>query len=273
MGPPLTPLPAATVLFLRDSPDGGPSPLEVLMLRRNDHSAFVGGAYLFPGGAVDDEDADPALWARCRGRADAEASAVLGFPRGGLAFWVAGLRESFEEAGLLLGEPALPAERQAQLRADLEAGRLSFAEVCEQADLTLHAGEMHAFSHWVTPQGAPRRYDTRFFVAQAPEGQVPSPDLTETVAHLWIRPEEALARNEAGGFELIFPTLRSLVALSGFATAAEVLAAARAAEPDGATHAGPGRIAWVADHDGWRIPLPGDAAASPPPLSDQEAFL
>lgn len=243
------------------------------MLRRNEHSAFVGGAYLFPGGAVDDDDAAPALWARCRGRSDAEASAVLGFPAGGLAFWVAGLRESFEEAGLLLGEPALPAGRQAQLRADLEEGRRTFAEVCEEADLTLHAGDMHAFSHWVTPQGAPRRYDTRFFVAQAPSGQEPSADLTETVEHLWIRPEDALARNEAGGFELIFPTLRSLVTLSAFATAAEVLAAASAAQSE-AVHAEPGRIAWVADHDGWRIPLPGDRSPAPSPApSDQEALL
>jgi len=252
--PVLTPLPAATVLFLRDAPaPAGGLQLEVLMLRRNDQSGFVRSAYLFPGGAVDPEDADPALAARCRGRHEPAATTLLG--RGvqdGLAHWVAALRESFEEAGLLVADPPPPAEARVEARAQMEAGTRSFADLCARFDLELATDRVHPYSHWITPAGAPRRYDTRFFVALAPEGQEASADQVETVAHLWITPQDALARHRAGGFELIFPTMRSLLDLQRFRTAEEVLEVARSAEAQAAD----GPAGWVEDHEGWRIPLP-----------------
>jgi 8-oxo-dGTP pyrophosphatase MutT (NUDIX family) len=247
----LTPLPAATVMFLRDGQRG----VEVLMLERNAHSTFVGGAFLFPGGAVDADDGHPSLLARCRGRDDAQASAVLGMAAGGLAHWVAALREAFEEAGLLLADPAPPAARRAALRGPVDRGEVPFRQVCDEDDLVLAADRMWAFSHWITPTGLTRRYDTRFFVAAAPLDQEPSADQTETVDHLWIRPDDALGRNAAGGFPLIEPTLQSLTALARFDRTADVLAAAQHAE-ERALEDGP---TWVGAHGGRRIPLPGDA--------------
>jgi 8-oxo-dGTP pyrophosphatase MutT (NUDIX family) len=249
----LTPLPAATVMLLRDGPHG----LEVFMLERNPNSGFVPGAFLFPGGAVDLDDADPGLAARCRGRDDVSTSALLGVPGGGLAHWVAALREAFEEAGVLLAEPPLEPARRAARRRQVDGGQVPFSEVCEEEDLVLATDEVWAFSHWITPVGQPRRYDTRFFVAAEPADQEPSADLSETVAHLWIQPDDALRRNAADRFPLIEPTLQSLRTLAGFERADDVLLAARRAEERALEH-GP---RWIGPDGGRRIPLPGDATA------------
>jgi 8-oxo-dGTP pyrophosphatase MutT (NUDIX family) len=246
-----TPLPAATVMLLRDGAHG----LEVFMLERNPHSGFVPGAFLFPGGGVDLDDAAPGLLGRCRGRDDVGASAVLGLESGGLAHWVAALREAFEEAGVLLADPPLAPAARAERRRQVDGGSVPFSTVCEEEDLVLAVDEVWAFSHWITPVGQPRRYDTRFFVAAEPVGQEPTADLTETVAHLWIRPAEGLRRNAEGTFPLIEPTLQSLRTLAGFERAEQVLDAARAAERHALEH-GP---TWVGPPGGRRIPLPGDA--------------
>jgi 8-oxo-dGTP pyrophosphatase MutT (NUDIX family) len=222
---------AATVMLVRDRRDG----IEVFMLRRNLTSVFVAGAYVFPGGAVDASDGAPEIASRCRGRADADASATLGMPLGGLAFWVAAVRECFEESGLLLaadaeGEPIALADiatavRFDEHRAELNAGRRSLADICACEGLHLDLGAMHYFSHWITPEGAPRRYDTRFFLAAAPPGQVPLHDNQETIAHLWIRPGEALRRHYAGDYEMIQPTVETLKVLDGFDRSEALLAA------------------------------------------------
>lgn len=266
---------AATVMLLRDT-EGGP---EVFMLRRNLNSDFVGGAYVFPGGGVDDDDRHADLDAVCQGRTDADASAQLGIEHGGLAFWVAAVRESFEEAGILLARPAgmvggdvvrfddpVVAARFDVHRADVDRGARRLVEVCLDEDLQLAVDTIHYFSHWITPLGAPRRYDTRFFVARAPEAQVPLHDDHEVIAHLWVRPAEALARHRAGELEMIFPTVRTLEALERFDTVDAVLAAAQAVEDVPAIL--PRLVAEPGG--GIRIALPGDAdfeaAAVPPPL-------
>ncbi|MEM9034663.1 MAG: NUDIX hydrolase [Actinomycetota bacterium] len=224
---------AATVMLVRDGDDG----LEVFMLRRNPNSTFVGGVWVFPGGAVDPADADdPLLDERCVGRDDAEASRLIGVDRGGLAFWVAAIRESFEEAGVLLastddGEFVSFAdpddeERFARHRAQVDAGERRLAEVCRDEDLRLAVGELHYFSHWITPVGPPRRFDTRFFVCRAPAEQEPLHDDGETVDSLWTRPADALAAHRAGDIDLILPTIKNLAAIEPFATADELLAAA-----------------------------------------------
>jgi 8-oxo-dGTP pyrophosphatase MutT (NUDIX family) len=250
---------AATVMLVRDGVDG----LEVFMLRRNLNSDFVGGAYVFPGGAVDDHDRHENLDAVCRGRSDAEASAQLGLDRGGLAFWVAAIRESFEEAGVLLAyEPSGQlvrlddddvVERFAKHRHAVDTGARRLVEVCDEERLQLAVDCIYYFSHWITPEGAPRRYDTRFFVARAPEAQEPLHDDHEVIANVWIRPQDALEQHRAGEFDLIFPTLRSLQTLSRFRDADEVLQAAAAIQ---AVPAILPRI--VEDHGGYRIVLPGD---------------
>ena len=250
---------AATVMLVRDGIEG----LEVFMLRRNLNSDFVGGAYVFPGGAVDDHDCHENLDPVCCGRSDSEASAQLGMERGGLAFWVAAIRECFEEAGVLLAydesgvvirldQPAI-ATRFVEHRHAVDSGSRRLVEICADERLQLAVDCMYYFSHWITPEGAPRRYDTRFFVARAPDAQEPLHDDREVIANVWIRPAEALERHRAGEFDLIFPTMRSLQALARFGTADDVLHAAAAIQ---AVPTILPRI--VEDHGGYRIVLPGD---------------
>ena len=200
---------AATVLILRDGPpDADGDALEVFMLRRNLDSDFVGGAFVFPGGAVDPEDRHDDLDAVCRGRSDADASARLGIEQGGLAFWVAAIRESFEEAGVLLAyhpdgdvirlaDPETN-ERFAAHRAAVDGGQRRLVEICEEEQLQLAVDAIWYFGHWITPVGAPRRYDTRFFVTLAPPAQTPVHDDHEVIANTWIKPKDALARHGAG---------------------------------------------------------------------------
>src|SRR5436190_1291138 len=167
----VTPVPAATVTLLRDTPRG----VEVLMLQRNFQSGFMPGMFLFPGGALDPGDQAQSVLERCSGLDDAAASATLGLDRGGLAYWAAAIRESFEEAGVLLacdgaGRLVNPGEagrleRFEAYRRKLNAGEQDLMPMLEAEDLTLAVDRLTYFSHWITPATAPRRYDTRFFAA------------------------------------------------------------------------------------------------------------
>jgi 8-oxo-dGTP pyrophosphatase MutT (NUDIX family) len=262
-------------MLVRDAAaPGGDRALEVLMVRRNLRSDFVGGAYVFPGGAVDPLDGGAEAEALCAGRSDAEASALLGQPAGGLAYWVAVVRETFEEAGLLLAArpdgPALlagdPGEeaRLAAARVAVNDGSRRFLDLCRDEGLRLAVGDIHYFAHWITPRGAPRRYDTRFFVAAAPDGQIAAHDAGETIADVWIAPAEALARHRAGEIEIIFPTIRNLQAISRFSTSDALLAAA--ARASSAVPAIEPRV--VADGNGMRIVLPGDTGYEEAPVPD-----
>ncbi len=250
---------AATVLLLRDSDMG----LEVCMLQRNLNSDFVGGAYVFPGGAVDPEDGSTGSEAVCAGRDDESASRLVGVDRGGLAFWVAAVRESFEEAGVLLAaddsgavvsfEDPSVAQRFSMHREAVDSGARPLSQVCAEEGLLLTVGDMHYFSRWVTPLGAPRRYDTRFFVAAAPEGQEPLHDDREVIGSRWLTPSVALADHESGRMTMIFPTVRTMVALTRFDSAREVLDHARAQEKVDAI------LPMISDEGGGlRLYLPGD---------------
>jgi 8-oxo-dGTP pyrophosphatase MutT (NUDIX family) len=235
---------AATVMLVRDGevPADGGSVLEVFMLRRNLNSDFVGGAYVFPGGGVDDADRHADLEAVCEGRTDVACSELLGLdpPAGGLAYWVAAIRECFEEAGVLLAygddrtlvdfrDPAVEARFAAHRRA-VDSGERRLVEVCADEGLRLAIDEMHYFSHWITPEGPPRRYDTRFFVTRAPRWQRPLHDDRETIANCWVRPVDALARHDEGEFDMILPTIRNLEALAAFPDAESLMGAAAAIE-------------------------------------------
>jgi len=263
----LEPRDAATVMLVRDgSPrDDIESRIEVFMLRRNLDSVFLGGAYVFPGGAVDDHDRHADLDAVCTGRTDAAASALLGLdpPTGGLAFWVAGIREAFEEAGVLLaygrdGEIVdwsddSVAARFAEHRKAVDTGERRLVDICLDEGLQLAVDTVHYFSHWITPVGPPRRFDTRFFVARAPEGHTYLHDERETIDNAWVRPAEAIERQARGEVDIIFPTLRTLLAISRFETTDELLSAAAAVDQV------PTMLPRVVkDADGTRILLPGD---------------
>ncbi len=204
-------------MLVDDRPD-----LHVFMLRRNPGSVFGPGAFVFPGGAVDPADSDPRVTQRVIGLDDRQASARLGVASGGLRVWVGALRETFEEAGILLATHSGTAALDAA-RARLNVGELAFADMLTEHGAVLDASNVSLFSHWLTPVGAPRRYDTWFLVAPAPSGQEGSHDDAELVHSEWVRPSDALARHESGDLELIFPTLRTLRVLESYATAAALL--------------------------------------------------
>lgn len=229
--PPLRP--AATVMLVRDGAQG----FEVLMLRRNLRSDFVGGAYVFPGGGVDEADANAGEHVLANGVRDEAASRRLSVETGGLAYYVACLRELFEEAGLLLARTSSgsnfrfddPADRArlADHRRAVNAGERRFLDVMEEEGLRLDLDALEYVAHWVTPVGPPRRYDTRFFVALAPPHQDAAHDAGETVADTWVRPADALAQHARGQLEMIFPTIRNLETIAHLDTAADVLRYAR----------------------------------------------
>ncbi len=225
--------PAATLLLVRDGAAG----LEVFMVRRPSTADF-GGMYVFPGGKVD--AADTELASCCLGLDEAQACARLGVSEGGLAYWVAAIRESFEEAGALL---AYRAENPAQAAAlvnfqDAEADRhfaalrhqvhqaeLSLLTLCQQEGLCLATDQVHYFSHWITPKGVGRRYDTRFFVAALPPGQTTAHHAEELTDSCWVTPVQALQAHAAGHWPMIHPTLVTLRTIAEYPNVASLLQA------------------------------------------------
>lgn len=220
--------PAATVMLVRDAAPG----VEVFVLRRTSGAAFAAGMFVFPGGRVDDTDGGAALEPFVDGMDDASASAALGIDQGGLAFWVAAIRESFEESGLLLartpsGGPPPPMDTE---RGAVHRGELSMIELCQRHELVLDAGALRYVAHWVTPEGeTPRRFDTRFFLAVAPEGQEGVHDEGETVDSRWVRPSDALRDVERGELIMMPPTIANLRFVEDCASADEAIAKADAA--------------------------------------------
>jgi len=214
---------AATVALLRDGAMG----IEVFMLKRSSAAVFSPSAHVFPGGALDDDDREAAVAEWC-----APFDARHGIAHG---YHVAAVREAFEEAGLLLAYDATGelvrfedpdvVQRFALHRKAMHAGELALGALCALEGLTLATDALVPFGHWITPRGAPRRFDTRFFASRAPLHQHASPDQVETTEGLWAHPDEVLAANEAGDVELILPTRRSLEQLAPFATVDEALSA------------------------------------------------
>ncbi len=256
--------------------DGDPA-IEVCLLRRNLGASFAAGAHVFPGGSVDEADRDAEFESLCRGRTDAEASATLGLAEGGLSFWVAAVRECFEEAGVVLayqatagegvgpgdpvGSPAMldasdPAvrERFAAHRDALNAGTDRFVEVCRAEGLELATDALHYISRWITPGFMPKRFDTRFFVCPAPPGQVALHDDGETIATVWLRPADALDRSRRGEIDLLPPTVANLKTVGRFATTAALLDAASTMVETPAMEA---RVATEAGE--FKVLRPGDA--------------
>jgi 8-oxo-dGTP pyrophosphatase MutT (NUDIX family) len=220
-------------MLVRDGDRG----LEVFMLRRTAAAVFAAGMYVFPGGKVDAADAEATIAAHCAGLDDALASRVLRLPSGGLRFWVAAIRECFEEAGVLLAEPVggggplsfhetEVAERFNRYRREVHRGSLSLAALCEREGLRLTADSIGYVSRWITPMGQARRFDARFFVARAPQRQEPLHDDHETVESLWVRPADALERYRAGDLGMFTPTVSNLEFLDSHTSADAAVAAA-----------------------------------------------
>ncbi len=217
----VTPRPAATTLLLRDGAPG----LEVLMVRRSLQASFMPGSYVFPGGAVDAADGQ-AEAQESAGRLADRVGRVTETGEAALAYAVAALRECFEECGLWPGAPAGAA--LAPLRARLHGGE-SFAALAAESGLPLATAELRPWSHWCTPVGMPKRFDTLFFVAHAPAGQDPTPDAGETTALAWVHPPAALRSHADGGFPMEFATVRTVESLAPFAAGSVAALLAHAA--------------------------------------------
>ncbi|MBK8064386.1 MAG: MBL fold metallo-hydrolase [Betaproteobacteria bacterium] len=249
------PRPAATVILLRDG-EAGP---EVFMLKRSPSAAFVANAYVFPGGGLD--AADTTARARVAGITDEVASSHLGVEAGGLDYWIAAVRECFEEAGILLAVDEsgheLPAERVAALAAHRDAvndGSLPFGTLLERERLLIPGDRITYYAHWITAPGRPRRFTARFFVALAPAGQHGSHDDAETVESRWVRPREALEACARDEIELVHPTRISLEELSAYSCAAEAFEFARNRTDIEANHS-----AWANGRDGRKLFRTGQA--------------
>ncbi|MFJ8625938.1 NUDIX hydrolase [Kitasatospora sp. NPDC093550] len=222
---PPVPRPAATVVLLRDAADGP----EAYLLRRRTSMAFAAGMYAYPGGGVDPRDAEvetgwagppPEEWARRLGVDERTARAVV----------CAAVRETFEEAGVLLAGPdagsvAAPRDWSAE-RAALEAHELSFAAFLRDHGLVLRSDLLGGWARWITPEFEERRYDTWFFVAALPEGQRAALEVGEADRVAWLSPAEAVRGHREGRFGMLPPTVTVLRELSPVRTAAEALAAA-----------------------------------------------
>jgi 8-oxo-dGTP pyrophosphatase MutT (NUDIX family) len=226
--------PAATVLLVRDADAGG---VEVFMLRRTFNAAFASGMFVFPGGKVDDVDGVDEIAELCDGLSDAHASSLLGIANGGLAYWVACIRECFEEAGVLLArhettgdvvrfDDEATAQRFEVERENIHDGSVALLDLCKREGLRLTTDDIHYVSHWITPMGERRRFDTRFFIARAPQAQEPLHDDGETIESFWISPQEAIERAHEKDLMLMPPTKANIEFLLPYKTADEVLAAA-----------------------------------------------
>jgi 8-oxo-dGTP pyrophosphatase MutT (NUDIX family) len=217
--------PAATIMLLRDGPDG----IEVFMVVRHHAIAFAAGALVFPGGRVEESDLDLAV---------GDCPNPDGLDPETMAFRIAAIRETFEECGVLLARPhgsdrlidaATLLRLEEQHRAALNGGSIGFDAVLVSEGLRPAPDLLVHFAHWITPSHQPKRYDTHFFLAEAPPEHLAVHDGGEAVDSLWITPAKALADTEAGVFKLVFATAKNLEKLGRSATVKEAIQAARAA--------------------------------------------
>ena len=223
---------AATVMLVDDRPD-----LQVFMMQRNAKTVFAGGMWVFPGGSVDITDDAESFEKISIHRSDIEASKLMNLPHGGLAFYVAAIREAFEEAGILLAlneSDHSPLDligedkkmRFSRHRQKVTADSRHFLAVVSEEQLILDVGQMHYIARWITPVGPQRRFDARFFITRMPGNQEPRHDDSELVHCAWFSPDEILRKFGAGEMVLMSPTLRMIRSLSHFSSADEVIDAA-----------------------------------------------
>ena len=214
-------IPAATVLLVRDHN----STVEVFMIKRAMKTNF-GGAWVFPGGKVDSSDEIKNISKYSPLLNDEEASKRLGIKSGGLIYWIACIRECFEESGILLADneqkkiskgwfKGSDEEIVNQYKKQLLQGKDVFLELIDKFDLTLSTNEIAYISHWITPKIEKRRYSTRFFIARCPN-QLATHDGLEGVESRWLEPKVALDLYKSGKFPMIMPTIKNLELVKDF---------------------------------------------------------
>jgi 8-oxo-dGTP pyrophosphatase MutT (NUDIX family) len=226
---------AATLILMRDAARSGDR-LEILMLRRHSNSAFLPGAYVFPGGRVETADYAREAEGVCQGLTSGQAQSIIDGaspPEKALGFFVSAIREAFEEAGILLAyreSPDLMAineeekTRLSQYRKQVQKDPSSFTAMVRNEGVRLAADKLFYFAHWITPEIVPIRFDTRFFVAAAPPNQEALYDTLETTDSLWITPQEVLEKRRKGELDVPFPTFCNVRTIAEFSSVEEVIA-------------------------------------------------
>lgn len=228
MSEPARPRQASTVILLRTA---GGSGFEVFLTRRPQGMPFLGGMYCFPGGTVRKDDHSTPLLRRCRGVDPGQARRIFGAQvdlRSTWGFWVAAIRELFEETGILLAVNAAGRSIAGGLLASslrlLTTKSSDFGDLLEQHDIYCDLARLVYFSRWQTPSENPVRFDTRFFLAALPEDQIPLATSEEVIHSVWLTPDEALERCSRGELPMIFPTFASLRTLADFSDLKSVIA-------------------------------------------------
>jgi 8-oxo-dGTP pyrophosphatase MutT (NUDIX family) len=230
------PADAATVILLREAQRQTTKNFEVLMVLRSSKSAFVPGAYVFPGGKVAAEDCLPKMENFCNKSDLIRTRYLLDnvlHPEKSLGIWIAAVRETFEETGLLLarrkdgtllsfGHKGTE-QKLREYRAAVNSENLEFSQLLQKEDVMLALDQLHYFSHWITPELSPLRYDTRFFVTMVPKNQKALPDGDEITRHVWITPTDALRKYNEQKFCMVAPTIITLEELSRFNTIDDVI--------------------------------------------------
>jgi 8-oxo-dGTP pyrophosphatase MutT (NUDIX family) len=208
--------------------------MEVLLLKRDRNASFVPGAYVFPGGRV-----DPADWTKQTlasvDRLTTETAAtrlgLVGTSPPAIAYYIAALREAFEETGILVGvgpnaqaPPTAAASVEVEvLRNGLMEGSVSFNEALKHLSCRIDGSSIEYLAHWITPEREPHRFDTRFFAARVQTDAEPIFDPREMTEARWLSPKEALARNQGGTLPMIFPTIDTLQRLADYTTVGDAL--------------------------------------------------
>ena len=231
----ITPLDASTVILMRAGAQGKDSGFEVLLVRRSSKSAFVPSAYVFPGGKVEPDDCLPEMANYCRKDDLIKSISFLdGAPstQSALGILTAAIRETFEEAGILLVRQESGKatsfdknveEQLLSYRTNLNRGNLKFLDLLKKEKFVLAVDRLYYFSRWITPELSPLRFDARFFIAEVPEGQKAFHDGDEVTKHIWITPAQALQRYSQRKIYMVAPTVVTLEELSRFQTVNEAI--------------------------------------------------
>ena len=213
--------PAATVILMREEIKGD---FEIFMVKRSSRSTF-GSLYVFPGGKLDPEDSENDLYPYCEGMNNEEASKQLGIKDNGLSFWIACIRECFEEVGVLLTNPddsiLQDTNKLTKLRKELNNKEITFKEICVSESLRLRTKNIVPCAHWITPDIETKRFDTRFFLAKVNAKQLASHDGFELTESFWIKPADALAKLKNGEMNMILPTIKNIEKLAEFSSSTE----------------------------------------------------
>ena len=219
-------------MIVRDSDIG----VQVFMMKRSLRSSF-GGIWVFPGGILEDQDQDIAKKNYCNGIDEKKAKAILNYDQESLTYWIASLRETFEETGALIANRDnnsffTPTEDEAinleRLRSDLNNGKISFISILKQLKLKIALERLIYISHWITPDVETKRYTTRFFLTSLNEEVTMTHDDLEGSDSKWIGINEVLEEHKAGRISLIMPTIKNLESISSYKNTQEMISAKNA---------------------------------------------